>query len=60
MLLNVHCLSSFFIVCMFLHFLHCLSSSKQRDIYDETFSPLVESVLNGYNGKYDSPWRNYG
>ena len=45
---------------MFLHFLHCLSSSKQRDIYDETFSPLVESVLNGYNGKYDSPWRSYG
>jgi len=25
-------------------------NSKQRDIYDETFSPLVESVLNGYNG----------
>ena len=25
-------------------------SSKQRDLYDETFSELVESVLNGYNG----------
>ncbi|XP_065072197.1 kinesin-II 95 kDa subunit-like [Rhopilema esculentum] len=25
-------------------------NSKQRDIYDETFSPLVDSVLNGYNG----------
>ena len=31
--------------------MYFLSSSKQRDIYDETFSPLVESVLNGYNGK---------
>jgi len=26
-------------------------SSKQKDLYDETFSELVESVLNGYNGK---------
>eukprot|EP00794_Sanderia_malayensis_P017022 gene17022-18736_t len=25
-------------------------NSKQRDIYDETFSPLVDSVLDGYNG----------
>ncbi|XP_066916698.1 kinesin-II 95 kDa subunit-like [Clytia hemisphaerica] len=25
-------------------------NSKQRDLYDETFSELVESVLNGYNG----------
>ena len=25
-------------------------NSTQRDIYDETFSELVESVLNGYNG----------
>ncbi|XP_065192323.1 kinesin-like protein KIF3B isoform X1 [Sycon ciliatum] len=24
--------------------------SKQQDLYDETFSPLVESVLQGYNG----------
>ncbi|XP_071851359.1 kinesin-II 95 kDa subunit-like [Apostichopus japonicus] len=25
-------------------------NSKQRDLYDETFRPLVESVLNGFNG----------
>lgn len=25
-------------------------NSKQRDLYDETFADLVESVLNGYNG----------
>lgn len=25
-------------------------SSKQRDLYDETFRPLVESVLAGFNG----------
>lgn len=25
-------------------------NSKQRDLYDETFSELVESVLGGYNG----------
>ncbi|KAL5471016.1 hypothetical protein EMCRGX_G029088 [Ephydatia muelleri] len=25
-------------------------NSKQRDLYDETFRPLVEAVLQGYNG----------
>ena len=25
-------------------------SSKQRDLYDETFKPIVDSVLEGYNG----------
>merc|ERR1712212_561660 len=25
-------------------------NSKQKDLYEETFSELVESVLNGYNG----------
>ncbi|XP_072182236.1 kinesin-II 95 kDa subunit-like [Diadema setosum] len=25
-------------------------NSKQRDLYDETFRPLVESVLQGFNG----------
>jgi kinesin family member 3B len=27
-----------------------LTSSKQLDLYEETFRPLVESVLNGFNG----------
>ena len=27
-----------------------LFSSKQRDLYDETFRDLVESVLDGFNG----------
>lgn len=27
-----------------------LFSSLQRDLYDETFRPLVESVLAGFNG----------
>lgn len=26
-------------------------SSKQLDLYDETFRPIVEAVLEGYNGK---------
>lgn len=26
-------------------------SAKQYDLYDETFRPLVEAVLQGYNGK---------
>lgn len=30
--------------------LTCFSSSSQKDLYDETFRPLVESVLQGYNG----------
>lgn len=25
-------------------------SSKQQELYDETFRPLVDSVLNGFNG----------
>lgn len=25
-------------------------SSQQRDLYDETFRPIVDSVLEGYNG----------
>ena len=25
-------------------------SSKQFDLYDETFRPIVEAVLEGYNG----------
>ena len=25
-------------------------SSKQLDLYDETFRPIVEAVLEGYNG----------
>lgn len=25
-------------------------SSRQRDLYDETFKPIVDSVLEGYNG----------
>ena len=29
----------------------CYQSSKQRDLYDETFSQLVDSVLEGYNGE---------
>lgn len=29
--------------------LYC--SSKQLDLYDETFRPIVEAVLEGYNGK---------
>lgn len=29
------------------HFSH---SSKQLELYDETFRPLVDSVLNGFNG----------
>ena len=40
----------FCIISIFDPFLCCFSS-KQRDIYDETFSPLVDSVLNGYNGE---------
>ena len=28
----------------------CALSSKQTDLYEETFRPLVESVLNGFNG----------
>ena len=30
-------------------FLYC-HSSKQRDLYDETFYELVDSVLQGFNG----------
>ena len=26
------------------------NSSKQLDLYEQTFRPLVESVLNGFNG----------
>lgn len=29
--------------------LYC--SSKQLDLYDETFRPIVEAVLEGYNGR---------
>ena len=25
-------------------------SSRQKDLYDETFKPIVDSVLEGYNG----------
>lgn len=25
-------------------------SSKQQELYDETFRPLVDSVLDGFNG----------
>jgi len=28
----------------------CLYSSKQRDLYDETFRDLVQAVLDGFNG----------
>jgi len=28
----------------------CLLSSKQRDLYDETFRDLVQAVLDGFNG----------
>lgn len=27
-----------------------LCSSKQIDLYDETFRPIVDAVLEGYNG----------
>ena len=28
-----------------------LTSSKQIDLYDETFRPIVDAVLEGYNGE---------
>jgi len=37
-----HCIDTF------VDFVCC--SSKQKDLYDETFRPIVESVLEGYNG----------
>lgn len=30
--------------------LFIIQSSQQRDLYDETFKPIVDSVLEGYNG----------
>ena len=32
-------------------FVFSLPSSIQRDLYEESFRSLVESVLGGYNGK---------
>ena len=29
----------------------CICSSKQVDLYDETFRPIVDAVLEGYNGR---------
>ena len=29
----------------------CVFSSKQVDLYDETFRPIVDAVLEGYNGR---------
>ena len=29
----------------------CVCSSKQVDLYDETFRPIVDAVLEGYNGR---------
>ena len=31
-----------------------IHSSKQLDLYDETFRQLVDSVLEGYNGEFVS------
>ena len=30
---------------------HSVCRSKQRELYDETFQPIVEAVLQGYNGE---------
>lgn len=35
---------------IFAHLSSIFSSSKQLDLYDETFRDLVDSVLNGFNG----------
>ena len=35
--------------CCFFQFVY--HSSKQLDLYDETFRQLVDSVLEGYNGE---------
>lgn len=32
------------------HVLTYFHSSKQRDLYDETFRDLVQSVIEGFNG----------
>ena len=33
-----------------MHFLNFLYSAKQLDLYDETARPIVDAVLQGYNG----------
>jgi hypothetical protein len=37
-----------FLIYLFLH----VGSCTQRNVYDETASPIVKSVLDGYNGKH--------
>ena len=32
------------------HMIVLFASSKQRDLYDETFRDLVQAVLDGFNG----------
>lgn len=35
---------------MFTECVLCGNSSKQRDLYDESFRDLVQAVLDGFNG----------
>ena len=42
-------LCSYFVI-IISRLLFLVFSSKQRELYDETFRSLVESVLNGFNG----------
>ncbi len=46
-LLMVHNIQLF--ICVM--YVYSLPSSKQIDLYDETFRPIVDAVLEGYNGK---------
>ena len=44
----VHCYYCYYL--LLFTFINSFCSSKQRDLYDESFSPIVEAVLEGYNG----------